>query len=363
MVLEGAEALKESDTTHAVTVSNRAELAKVIPELSEGSPSAVETKLETILDFIHEMTSGSSLTKEPVYTRCKAELRAEEIVAAIETAGDDVVPAEDNGIPTTTLEADELVKESVNLQMGSATSPEEQLAYGSMPRIPNTADKDETQTRILETFQLRPGASDVTSYHDFHTLQIAFQHVWTRIFDGELEKLGRDLYREYVRLKDYGGVSTADLEISTADDLHRLIDEVRKLSQWVEDETPRELRGPGEEAVAARTWTSSISPSRPGSVWQRAGSRGSSNGQSRSSPSSGASPSSRGSSFRPVGTPTRHDRGGEGRGCRSQRQRGDRAADGSPSRRSRSSSSSSSTSRPSATCPGRGSTIVVTTRT
>ena len=106
VVLEGAEALKESDTTHAVTVSNRAELAKVIPELSEGSPSAVETKLETILDFIHEMTSGSSLTKEPVYTRCKAELRAEEIVAAIETAGDDVVPAEDNGIPTTTLEAD-----------------------------------------------------------------------------------------------------------------------------------------------------------------------------------------------------------------------------------------------------------------
>ena len=94
-----------------------------------------------------------------------------------------------------------------------------------------------------------------------------------REFDGELEKLGRDLYREYVRLKDYG-VSTADLEISTADDLHRLIDEVRKLSQWVEDETPRELRGPGEEAVAARTWTSSISPSRPGSVWQRVGSRG-----------------------------------------------------------------------------------------
>ena len=246
-VLEGVEALKESDTAHAITVSNRAALAKVIPELSEDSSSAVEAELETILDFINEKSNGSSLTKAPAYTKCKAELRAEEIVAAIETAGEDNVSVEDNGTPATTLEADELVKGAVNLQMNSATSPEEQLAYGSMPRIPNTADKDETQTRILETFQLRPGASDVTSYHDFHTLQIAFQHVWTRIFDGELEKLGRDLYREYVRLKDYGGVTTADLEIRTADDLRRLIDEVRTLSQWVEDETPREIRGPGEE--------------------------------------------------------------------------------------------------------------------
>ncbi|MGH2921127.1 MAG: hypothetical protein ACRDKU_03575 [Gaiellaceae bacterium] len=248
VILEGVEALKSSDAAHGITVSNRAALATVVPELSEGSESAVETKLEKIIEFINEKSNGSSLTNAPAFTKCQAEVRAEEIVAAIDTGSEENVEAADNGTPATTREADELVKDSVNLQMGSATSPEEQLAYGSMPRIPNTADKDETQTRILETFQLRPGASDVTSYHDFHTLQIAFQHVWTRIFDGELEKLGRDLYREYVRLKDYGGVSTADLEVSTADDLQRLIDEVRKLSQWVEDETPRDLRGPGEEA-------------------------------------------------------------------------------------------------------------------
>ena len=78
-----------------------------------------------------------------------------------------------------------------------------------MPRIPNTADDDAVQSRILETFELRPGASDVTSYHDFHTLQIAFQHVWTRIFDGELESLGRELYREYVKLKDFSGSTDA----------------------------------------------------------------------------------------------------------------------------------------------------------
>ena len=74
------------------------------------------------------------------------------------------------------------------------------------PRSRTLPDDDATQSRILQTFELRPGASDVTSYHDFHTLQIAFPHVWTRLFDGELEALGRELYREYVKLKDFGGV-------------------------------------------------------------------------------------------------------------------------------------------------------------
>ena len=65
--------------------------------------------------------------------------------------------------------------------------------------IPNGADSNNAQAGLLDTFELRPGPSDVTSYHDFSTLQIAFENVWTQIFDGELEALGRKVYREYVR--------------------------------------------------------------------------------------------------------------------------------------------------------------------
>ena len=53
------------------------------------------------------------------------------------------------------------------------------------------------------TFFAGKVTTDVPSYHDFHTLQIAFQHVWTEIFDGQLTSLGRDLYGEYVKLKDF----------------------------------------------------------------------------------------------------------------------------------------------------------------
>ena len=153
--------------------------------------------------------------------------------------------------------ADELVQDAVGLQMGSATAPEARLEYGSMPGIPNTADDDAVQSRILQTFELRPGASDVTSYHDFHTLQIAFQHVWTRLFDGELESLGRELYREYVKLKDFSGSTDGDLRVGTVDDLRRLMTEVKKLSQIVEDDLPGDLRGDGGNATRNGTKGSS----------------------------------------------------------------------------------------------------------
>jgi hypothetical protein len=247
VVSEGVDAFRSSDAAPAITFRNRAELEELVTEPSESSSSAGKAELEPLLDFIDEKRSGSSLIKAPAYTRCKAQLQADGIVASVESPPDaDADEAAVEDTTTTSHNGDQLVKNSVNLQMSSATSPEAALAYGSMPTIPNTADDDKTQARILETFQLRPGASDVTSYHDFHTLQIAFPHVWTRIFSGELESLGRELYREYVKLKDFGGSTTSDLRVSTLDDLRRLIEEVRKLSQRVEDEIPQDLRGHGE---------------------------------------------------------------------------------------------------------------------
>ena len=97
--------------------------------------------------------------------------------------------------------------------MQLAKAPEVQLEYS--PSIPNTADKNEVQRKILDTFQLRPGPSDVKSYHDFNTLQIAFAHVWTQVFDGQLESLGKELYQEYVKLKRFTGVADADIRVST----------------------------------------------------------------------------------------------------------------------------------------------------
>jgi hypothetical protein len=136
------------------------------------------------------------------------------------------------------------VKDAVIGQMAYAGPPEAQVRFS---QIPNGADADKVQKSIVQTFELRPGASDVTSYHDFNTLQIAFAHVWTEIFDGELDSVGRQLYREYVKLKDYTGSSAPDFQVGTAADLRRLIDEVKKLSQFVDEDLPLGLRPPGTD--------------------------------------------------------------------------------------------------------------------
>jgi len=247
VILDGAQALASTDNKRTMTL-RKSGLAGLMTEADgEGGGVVGQLDLKDLIQFINKKSRGP-VTIEPAYTRCRAEMEAEAILAVVEKKP---VDGNGNGValgegPAPAVpEVDQLVKESVNLQMHSATSPEARLDYGSMPVIPNAADTDKAQKGILQTFELRPGASDVTAYHDFHTLQIAFQHVWTRIFDEQLTSLGRDLYREYVKLKDFSGETGPDLTISTADDLRRLMAEVKKLSQIVQDDIPPELTGTG----------------------------------------------------------------------------------------------------------------------
>ena len=138
------------------------------------------------------------LVAEPQLAPLAAEIEAERLLADAEDPG-----GMGNGpgrvqSASTALEAravDAMVTGAVAVQMDCGDGAGSQLVYG---KIPNSAGDDEVQKEIMKNFELRTGASDVTAYHDFHTLQIAFQHVWSRIFDGQLTSLGQDLYREYV---------------------------------------------------------------------------------------------------------------------------------------------------------------------
>lgn len=250
VITEGAQALESAGHKRTMTLRKSAGLDGIMKEADAGGGAGSHVDVNDLIQFINTKSRGS-ITTEPAYTRCRAEMDAEAILATVEKApvvgngnGNGAV-ALGQGPASALRDVDQLVKESVNLQMHSATSPEARLDYGSMPLIPNAADADKTQKGILQTFELRPGASDVTQYHDFHTLQIAFQHVWTRIFDEQLTSLGRDLYREYVKLKDFSGATGPDLTVSTADDLRRLMAEVTKLSRIVQDDIPPELQNGG----------------------------------------------------------------------------------------------------------------------
>ena len=213
--------------------------------------------LGKLLDALAE-GDVSTLSVPAAVTACEAERRAKALVAEIDNAatrGDDESDGETTGTDDVGGDGDgdgdgggdvtvggsetvgEFVERSVTDQMGTATSPEARLEYGL---IPNSADSNEAQAHLLTTFQLRPGPTDVISYHDFNTLQIAFEDVWTRIFDGELEALGRQVYREYVGLLDFLGYDpdTADPPISSLDDLAWLIGEIRALSRITETSLP-----------------------------------------------------------------------------------------------------------------------------
>lgn len=242
VIMSGVEALRSAKTERALTLRNTAELRKLIKNNQDpGDSLHGVVELGPLIEFIQRRGAGPIQGIELTSTPYAAEAEAEAILGAIGDK-DGALVAHQQALTSNALEAEELVNKNVNKQMESATAPEAELAYR---KIPNSADEDEAQKAIRRSFEPREGPTDVISYHDFHTLQIAFQHVWTEIFDGQLATLGRDLYSEYVKLKDFSGSTQPDLQVGTLADLKRLIEEIKKLSQFVQEDIPSSLRPEG----------------------------------------------------------------------------------------------------------------------
>ncbi|HEU5135276.1 MAG TPA: hypothetical protein VFU13_09050 [Steroidobacteraceae bacterium] len=243
VIKDGVHALKVSANGRAITLRKNPDLDRLIKRSSKVKPARSGKGVVTLgalIDYINGKSQGTTVMARSMREIQKAENDADAILEIVENGSDKTVVrnvAAQQG-SAAIREADAFVKDAVSVQMKTASAPESHVAFG---RIPNGADSHEGQSQILEKIKLGP--ADVTSYHDFHTLQIAFEHVWTEIFDGQLASLGRDLYREYVRLKEFSGSGQPDLRVGTLADLKRLIEEVQKLSQVVEQDIPSGLRG------------------------------------------------------------------------------------------------------------------------
>ncbi len=193
--------------------------------------------LDSLLDYLGNQQTGSySFAASSAVATCCAQAEAQALVASIGAVpggggdnGDTPKPAADKDLT-------QLVSDTVNLQMATATSPEMKLSYAVIPN-----DSGSSQTDLLQTFELRPDPTNVTSYHDFTTLQIAFERVWTQLFDSQLTSVGLQLYQEYVQLKALSGSPAPDPTIDTLDDLSDLMTEIRSLSQFVQSATPSTL--------------------------------------------------------------------------------------------------------------------------
>jgi hypothetical protein len=254
LINEGIDSRRASSVTHSMRIIESDELGKFIKRT--GSKRTIS--LPDLMSYMNLKLQGRSFVVPEVdrlLATCKAEIEVERRVKQILASNS--VPSEGNpqstpadtpsqdDDPTPTdpdaahLTATKLVKEQVDLQMDKATSPESQLRYS----IPDRSDQLDKLHSNIQSFELRSGPSDVTSYHDFQNLQIAFENIWTELFDDKLTSLGQQLYAEYVRVKQFTGLDDGvDPIIRTKDDLKQLMGEIKDFSKLTELLIPPEVR-------------------------------------------------------------------------------------------------------------------------
>ncbi|MCB0196733.1 MAG: hypothetical protein KDJ65_32575 [Anaerolineae bacterium] len=144
---------------------------------------------------------------------------------------------------------EEDIKHQLLVQMKNATSPEGTLQYG----IKSRATQEDIQ-EITKQFGLQGGPADVTAYHDFYDLQIAFDHIWRELFDEQIEQLGKELYEQYIELKTYDP-DPMDT-ISSKEQLQKLWATLAKLKMDAAEEDQRFLRVRAyfTDTVSAEQW-------------------------------------------------------------------------------------------------------------
>ncbi|MDH4473993.1 MAG: hypothetical protein QE487_15405 [Fluviicola sp.] len=126
---------------------------------------------------------------------------------------------EENQQPTTvtnegqTRISREDILRDVQEQISAANSPEEAFSYQSLL-------EDRAGVRqicdSLNSLSICGGPADVTSFHDFKTVQMAFEQIWTEALDSKLETDARELYGEIVRLEE--GYSEVETNLRVDDD-------------------------------------------------------------------------------------------------------------------------------------------------
>lgn len=144
----------------------------------------------------------------------------------------DVSPPDSDDIeaaPTRDMELSESVTNMVLKQIDCATCPEEPLRYS---KIIDAEYKEQEINQTIDGLELRGGPTDVTSYHDFHSIQIAFESVWSEIFDDDLESIGRDIYLELstMDMSRYAGMFAGlfGRQVNKVDDLTQLLNEYKR---------------------------------------------------------------------------------------------------------------------------------------
>jgi hypothetical protein len=125
----------------------------------------------------------------------------------------------------------------------------EQITDLAVPETRAASSLEELSARV-SGFRLPPGPADVTSIHDFHQLQVAFQHIWTEAFDENLRERVEALYAIVAELHDdYGGTFALPAEAGEIDEIAAILrDATRDVETLQVEAVPSAVAGRWEEA-------------------------------------------------------------------------------------------------------------------
>ncbi|MEZ0447568.1 hypothetical protein [Cellulomonas sp. ICMP 17802] len=239
-----------------------ADAASTIIGANDRGQAAIPVKVGGLVKFLDtHLKEAPALTLPSIVSRCAAQLEAakrlREGTLGTPTPAPPPTPSADTAVITQqstsgttqrSLRAKDLVHDYLPKLIGTMTSPETPL-----DPLTSRATLDDTE-RGIDTFQLRAGASDVTSYHDFHTLRVAFDHVWTELVDDNLRALGEEMYALVLAMLG-GQAPQLPAKVDDLDDLRRLLTSVAELSGVVE----RTQNEPGSSGAFSAVATGGIS--------------------------------------------------------------------------------------------------------
>ncbi len=149
-----------------------------------------------------------------------------------------VVSAQRKEVPT---EADESALAVSRRVLGQIRDmPVADAAVSSEKSQPLTADE---LNAMLPDVRLGSGPADVSAFHDFYHLQIAFPHVWTEAFDEHLRNQIESAYNAIVQLhEEYGIKYELPEKFQEINEIRDLVNQIRQQAYFLDEPVPQIVR-------------------------------------------------------------------------------------------------------------------------
>jgi len=110
--------------------------------------------------------------------------------------------------------------------------------------------------QTLDELVLSSGPANVTSYHDFHSLQIAFRDIWTEAFDPTVKvKAGRAYELAVQHFEKHNLDFDSFAELRELRDIQDLIDGVENSVNFTEETVPAKIREIWQDEVTTERWS------------------------------------------------------------------------------------------------------------